>query len=232
VAIALSFLALGMTGIINSLWASNLILFCVALLLVCNYVLRFPKKWTSTLRVTGLYIGLFLGSYGAIALISTIPELLSHPQYISSIPQFLFQWPIALAYSRYREGRAFIFPIYSYGLQPSYLLLIPVIPELIIPGILLTGWQKSTGWFIRWLRQPLHFQKFFFVKARSVIMVLGLLLVLAGIIYQRIQAGIGSLDTAIIAIQTIGQGAILPGWIIILLLRQKWFQSLEMRCFG
>ncbi|MBE9228129.1 alpha/beta fold hydrolase [Phormidium sp. LEGE 05292] len=229
IAIALTFLALGNTGIIDSLWASNLILFSLGLLLVCNYVLRFPQKWTTTLRVTGLYIALFLGTYGAIALISTVPELLSHPQYITSIPQFLLQWPIALFYSRYRELRAVTFPIYSYGLQPSYLLLIPLIPELIIPGIILTGAEKTISWIVCWVRQPLHFHKFFLVNTRSLIILLGLLPVLTAVIYHQIHSKILSSDTAIVAIQTVGQGAILPGCIIILLLRQKWFQNLESR---
>ncbi|XWK88147.1 MAG: alpha/beta fold hydrolase [Phormidium sp.] len=228
--IALTPLALGITGIIDSLWASNLILFSLALLLICNYVLRFPKKWTATLKITGLYLALFLGTYGAIALISTLPELLFHPQYITSIPQFLWQFPIGLFYSRYRELRAILFPIYTYGLQPSYLLIIPLISELIIPGIILTGGEKTISFIVRWVRQPWHFHKFFFVNLRSIILLLGLLPVLAAIIYHQIQSGVVSPDTAIIAIQTVGQGAILPGAIVILLLRQQWFQKLESRC--
>jgi dienelactone hydrolase len=231
IAIALLVLTLGMTGIINSLWASNAILFCEALLLVCNYVLRFPKKWIIVGRIVGLYSVLFMVVYTLITLFFSRAEILINPQYINSIPPFMLTAPIALAYSIYRPLRAILFPIYSYGLQPSYLLLIPLLPELIKPGIILTVLEQTLVRLIRWLRQPLHGKGFFFMSYRSLGLLGGLILVLVAILYQQIQVGLLSLDAAGIAVKVVTRGALLPGFIIILLLRQKWFQRWESRCF-
>lgn len=228
-AIALTSLGLGVRGWLSSLWASNLILFCYFLLLLSNYVRLTPNKFSSALRLVFLYSALFLVSYALIAVGGTAGELITHPLYWLSLPQFLFQWPIILIYSRYVELRAALFPIYSFGLQPSYLLAIGVLPELLKPGIFLRGFESIAVCIVRWLRQPLIVSKSQ-ISRRSFSLLLLLIMILVALLYQRAKVGVLGGEMTVIAIEVVSKVLLMPGVLIVLLLRCQWFQQLEKRC--
>ncbi|GET43530.1 hypothetical protein MiSe_83550 [Microseira wollei NIES-4236] len=227
VAIALTCFSLGIAGLIDSLWASNFILFCLALLLASNYILPYPEKFTPALRVFGLYYALFALSYTAITLIFRCGELLTHPQYWLGIPQFLLQTPIFLTYNFYLGLRAILFPLYTQGLQPGYLLFIPVLLELIKPGIILTSLERVAVRVVAWVRQPLTFNSTK-ISPGSIALLSGLMLVLIAVIVWRVRTGLLTQSTTVVAVRLVAQLIMLPA----LLLRSSGFRWLENQCLG
>ncbi|MEB3180239.1 MAG: alpha/beta fold hydrolase [Nostocaceae cyanobacterium] len=227
VAIALTCFGLSTIGLINSLWATNFILLCLALLFTSNYILSSRIKVNSAVRVVGLYYALFAFSYTVVTFLSRWGELLTHPQYWLGIPQFLLQTPIFLKYNFYLGLRAILFPVYSQGLQPGYLLLIPVVLELIKPGIILTSVERVAVGVVAWVRQPLTFNATE-ISPRSIALLSGGLLILIAVIVWRVQTGVLTQSTIIIAVQLLAQLIILPA----LLLRSSGFRWLENQCLS
>ena len=227
VAIALTCFGLSTIGLINSLWACNFILLCLALLFTSNYILSSPRKFTPAVRVVGLYYALFAFSYTVVTLLSRWSELLTHPQYWLGIPQFLLQTPIFLTYNFYLGLRAILFPVYSLGLQPSYLLLILFLVDLIKPGIILTSVERVAVGVVAWVRQPLTFNSTE-ISPRSIALLSGGLLILIAVIVWRVQTGVLTQSTIIIVVQLLAQLIILPA----LLLRSSGFRWIENQCLS
>ncbi|MCU0517049.1 MAG: alpha/beta fold hydrolase, partial [Oscillatoria sp. Prado101] len=92
VALASAIWGLGSTGAGPSRGASTVLLFCLALLLVTNYALRYPEKFAPAVRVFGLYSIVCLEIFALPALLCGTGSILAHPAYIAGLPQFLLQW--------------------------------------------------------------------------------------------------------------------------------------------
>lgn len=227
VALALICFSFSTAGLIDSLWASNSILFCLALLLTSNYILLEPKKFTPALRLFGLYYALFTLSYTAITLLFRVSELFTHPQYGLGIPQFFLQTPIFLTYNCYLGFRTILFSVYSQGLQPTYLFFIPVLLEFIKTGIVLNSLERVAIRVIAWLRQPLTFNSTEF-SGRSIVLLLGLVFVLIAVLFWQIRTGLLTQVTVVVAVRLLAKLIVLPAFV----LRSSGFQWLENQCLG
>lgn len=221
--------SLGSSGLGPSRSASNVLIFCYGILVFTNYALLDPLKWLPVLRILGLYSVLLLEPFVLPALISGLPEIFQQPVYLINLPIFLLQWPIFFIYN-YTTVLKFIFtPIYTLNLEPSALFFLLLFVELIWPGITLTGLERIAVWLVKWLRQPIHFSGFGNLSKRTLGLLSFLGFIFIGVIYQRIQDGLLELaaGNGSLAILLLFQMVILPLGIIIVILRSKWFQSLE-----
>jgi hypothetical protein len=226
IAIAAIILCLGMTQIIPAKTSINLILLTAVILPVSTYAVRYPQKLTKFFRMTMLYIGVILIAYSIVAVISRFSELVTHPTYLFGLPQFILQIPVGMIYSRTQEFTTSIFPSYSNSLVPSWQLTLLFLPELVYPSLLLGFGTRSLGWLIKWLRQPLKLS-WSRPSNRSLQLVGGLCLVLTLVLIQQARMGVVSLEYAIVAVRLLFHMALLPAFLIIIMMRSAQFQKLE-----
>lgn len=83
----------------------------------------------------------------------------------------------------------------------------------------------------RWVRQPLQIQWRTGFSRRSGLLLGGLVVLLMGILYQQAQAGAFSVDYVGSAAKLLGQMVLLPGLLIVGVMRSPWLQNLERRCW-
>ncbi len=224
---------LGASRLMPTEAVSNVMLFCLFLQLCSNYARRYPEKVIPGVRVASLYSLLFLGAVVLPALLLGIREIMLKPAYIAYIPQFLLQWGFFLFYNYAQAVKLAFFSAYTFALNPSWLFLLLVLLELILPGVTLTVIEGSGRWLVRWVRSPfrLGVGKFYRQEAG----VLAGLLILLGIIFYRRSAD-GFLSVAmgmgILALKLFGLLALLPLLVILFSLRSPWFRRLESWLVG
>ncbi|HEY9618167.1 MAG TPA: alpha/beta hydrolase [Microcoleaceae cyanobacterium] len=228
---------LSTTGMIPVFLVSHLWILGFVVLLVGNYTLWVCQQpaidnprltLAQTLRSFGLYVGLALAALVGVSLVVHIGELLTHPAYWLGLPQACLHMPLSMLFSTYFGLRAELFVTYSVAVQPNYWLWgLLVLPEIILPGIVLSRCQKISQWAIHWLRQPLTIDWQQVGSQRSLLLVPVLLLVLAGMLWQRSQMGLLSGQSLIVSIQVVGQLFLLPLLGFTLVVRSQAFQRLE-----
>ncbi|MBL1179441.1 alpha/beta hydrolase [Pantanalinema sp. GBBB05] len=216
---------------------SHLWMFGFVVLLVGNYTLWICEQptidnphlvLTQTLRSFGLYTGLALSALVLVNVVMQIGELLTHPVYLLGLPQAFLHMPLSMLYSTYFGMRTELFTTYSAAVQPNYWLWgLLVLPEILLPGIFLSRFQKISQWAIHWLRQPLTINWQQVGSQRSLLLVPVLLLVLAGMLWQRAQMGLLSGQSLIVSIQVVGQLFLLPLLGFMLVVRSQVFQRFE-----
>ncbi len=224
---------LGASRLMPTEAVSNVMLFCLFLQLCSNYARRYPEKFIPGVRVASLYSLLFLGAVVLPALLLGIREIMLKPAYIAYIPQFLLQWGFFLFYNYAQAVKLALFSAYTFALNPSWLFLLLVLLELILPGVTLTVIEGSGRWLVRWLRSPfrLGFGKFYRQEAG---VLAGLLILLGIILYRRSADGFLSvaMGMGILALKLFGLLALLPLLVILFSLRSLWFRRLESWLVG
>lgn len=231
-------LILGQHSVIPSPLASSLLVFGMVALPVVNDSGRSPQNFPTVLAMGGLYGGVAIAAYAVVTILGAGWELLTHPVAWLGLPQFLIHLPMGMGYSTFQAVRAVLFPLYTLGLRPGFLVAL-ILPELVLPGITLALIARGGKWLLPWLRQPLklvplkppeptapptHSQ-----TGKQLVLLGGLGIVFLAVVYQRAQAGIVSLETALNAFRVVGQFALFPALLIVLTVRSPWFQQWENR---
>jgi pimeloyl-ACP methyl ester carboxylesterase len=226
IAIVVILIYLGANGSISSRTATSIILLCAVLLPVATYAVKVPQAIASFFRAFGLYIGAFLVAYAFESVVIRSGDLLARPSYLLGLPQFIVYLPIALIYSRVQEFSAAMFPVYSYGLVPSWQLALLFLPELVFPSLFLSFGTRGGSWLVRWLRQPLrlNWQK----PNGKTLTVLGVaVLLLVALVAYQASLGLVSLTYALLAFRVLLQLFLIPAFLFIIILRSRQFQRLE-----
>ena len=224
------FWGLGASRVISTVAVSNVMLFCLFLLLCSNYARRYPEKVIPEVRVASLYALLFLGAVLLPALLLGIREILLTPAHLAYIPQFLVQWVFLFFYNYAQAFKLALFPAYTFTLTPSWLFLLLVLLELILPGVILTVIERSGKWLVRWLRSPFRLGLGQY-KRQEVGILAGLLILLVILVYRRTADGFLSvaMSMGILAFKLFGLLTLLPLLVIVFTLRSPWFRRLEYR---
>ncbi len=224
-------LALGMVGQFPPQLTTDGVLLAAIVLPITHFAIAQPAQLTPWFRLVGLYVVIIVWAYTVVLVVLRLPELMAQPGLILGLPQFMLQLPISLMYSRMQEVRALLFPIHSYGVMPSWGLLLLFLPDLVKPGIVVQGSVNAAIWAARWLRQPLQIQWRTGFSRRSGLLLGGLVVLLIGILYQQAQAGAFSVDYVGSAVKLLVQMVLLPGLLIVGVMRSPWLQNLERRCW-
>lgn len=217
--------------LISPAWASNILLFNLALQLLVNYALRCQINLLARCRLTALYTILLLCAFALPGLINGSNQLIVSPSYILQVPQFLLQWSVFLIYNTFLGTKTNFFVAYSFQVVPSYLFLGLVGLEVIFPGIVLFAGEKATKFTIKWCRQPWQIRGVGNLSGRSLAILGVLVLVLLAILYQRVQSGllVEVVNRGWQAIQLFLQLVLVPALLMIFAVRSPVFQNIEKR---
>lgn len=220
---------MAINGLATTKGASNMLVFCYVLQLCSNSALRRPDKLTSIVRVSCLYVLLFVGAFLLPTLLCGINEILSTPNYIMGLPQFLLAWPLFLFYYCTIIVKQILIPAYTLELQVSWLFVLLVVIELISPGLTLITVERVVVMLGKWWSRPFVFTGVAGVSWKQVSL-LGLsFLVLAGVWYQRLEDGLllVAMSQGMLALQMLGLFLFLPIGIIVVTVRSSWFKRWE-----
>ncbi|GGA16218.1 alpha/beta hydrolase [Okeania sp. KiyG1] len=209
--------------------ASNMLIFCYVLQLCSNYALRRSDKLTSVLRVVCLYVLLLIVAFLLPTLLCGVTEILTTPNYLVSLPQFLLQWPFFAFYNYTIAAKLILIPTYTLELQVSWLFILLVLLELMSSGITLLIVEQILVGSVKWLRRPFVFTGVSNISQKQIGLLGLLLLVFLGVLYQRVSDGLLVLvmSKGILALQMLGLFLFLPIGIIVVTVRSSWFQNLE-----
>ena len=225
---------MAVTGVAPTIGASNMLLFCYVLQLCSNYALRRPQKFTSIFRVVCLYILLLFGAFLLPTLLCGINEILSTPNYLVNLPQFLLQWPFFVIYNYTITVKLMLIPAYTLKLQVSWLFVLLIVLELMSPGITLITVERVLVGGVKWLRRPFAFTGVGDVSGKQVALLGLLVLVLVGVLYQRVADGLllVVMSQGMLALRMAGLFLFLPVAVIVFTSRSSWFQRLESWLFA
>ncbi len=229
VGINLLLLLLEMMGAIPSRSAATLMLLSAGCLPISTFAHQHRDRLTPTLCLTGLYLVVIVIAYASVLILLRVPELLTHPAYGLSIPNFIISLPITLLYSRVYEWRSVFFSSYSQTLMPTGWLGLLFLPELICPGCLINRGSILATFIVQWLRQPftLHWTK---PSGRSLQLIGGLTVVLIVVIAYQFQSGLVSWDAIQSTTRIVLPLMILPMSLIVVMVRSPVLKRLEQRC--
>ncbi len=217
-------------GSFPGLWASDGMMFLLLFVPLFNIGRAQPGRLICWLRLTLLYVALVTASVGAIALLRAAPEIALQPQYLGQFPLFLLRWPVMLSYLIYQSLRGALFSAYSFAFQVSLLFWLPLVLELVRPGIVLGSLAAGLGKAIAWLRQPLQIRFDPKMPKSMVALLVGLVGLLVVVLGWRGQQGMLSGEMLRLGGEVIGQLVLFPAIVAIALLRQPWFRRWEQRC--
>ena len=220
---------LALTGLGPTRGASNMLIFSYVLQLCSNYALRYPEKGTKALRVASLYSILILVAFILPALICGSTEIWINPSYLIDLPKFLLQWPFFTIYNYSQVVKLVLIPAYTLELQISWLFILLVGLELILPGSTLSRIEQLLVWAIRWLRHPIRFSGIGRISRKDALLLAVLALILVIILSQRLADGllVVAASKGMLALQMLGLFLLLPIIVIICGLRSRSFQRLE-----
>ncbi len=115
---------MAINGLAPTRGASNLLVFCYVLQLLCsNYALRRADKFAAIVRVVCLYILLFIRAFLLPTLLCGINEILSTPNYLMGLPQFMLLWSFFVFYNYCTIVKLILIPAYTLELQMSWLFV-------------------------------------------------------------------------------------------------------------
>ncbi|NES05653.1 MAG: hypothetical protein F6K22_24295 [Okeania sp. SIO2F4] len=80
---------MAINGLAPTRGASNMLVFCYFLQVCRNYALRRSDKFAVIVQVFCLYVLLFIGGFLLPTLLCGVNEILSTPNYLMGLPQFL-----------------------------------------------------------------------------------------------------------------------------------------------
>ncbi|QIZ73284.1 alpha/beta hydrolase [Oxynema aestuarii] len=211
--------------------AGNMVGFGYMLLLTSNYAIARNRAIARCFGVPLLYLGLLAIAFIAPALMNGLPQAFANPDYLLALPLFLIQWPLFWLYNGLLKVKLLFFPIYSFGLQPSWLLVLLVTIELLWPGITLTKFEKCASWAIALMRRPLTFTGMGRWNRRQGAIVLGLSVVLMLAVYWRLSDGLLAIAAGqlYVTVYLVGQMLFLPLSILAIAVRSRPFQAMEGR---
>ncbi|WP_199246571.1 hypothetical protein [[Phormidium] sp. ETS-05] len=209
--------------------ASNMLIFAWCLQLVSNYALRYPFQIAAFMRVAVLYSCLGLGAFLLPPLICGTGEIMSHPVYLTHLPQFVLQWPLFTIYNLVQKLKLDLLPAHTLALQPSFFLVFVVWLELIWPGVTLTGVQVLLGRALGWLRRDWKLTGMGKISRRQLGLLGLLLLGLGAVIYQRIADGLLAVvaTNGLMVLQMVGLMVFLPLGVIVVCCRSPWWRRSE-----
>ncbi len=224
---------MAINGLAPTRGASNMLVFCYVLQLCSNYALRRHDKFTAIVRVVCLYILLFIGAFLLPTLLCGVNEILSTPNYLMGLPQFLLLWPFFLFYNCSAIVKLILIPAYTVKLQVSWLFVCLVFLELILPGVTLTTVERFLVVSGKWLSRPFVFTGVGNVSWKQVALLGFLLLALFGVWYQRVADGLlgVAMSKGMLVLQMLGLFLFLPLGIIVVTVRSSWFQHLRSWLF-
>ncbi|MGD1717679.1 alpha/beta hydrolase [Dapis sp. BLCC M172] len=224
---------MAINGLAPTRGASNMLVFCYVLQLCSNYALRHPDKFTAIVRVVCLYILLFIGAFLLPTLLCGVNEILSTPNYLIGLPQFLLLWPFFLFYYCSVTIKLILIPAYTLELQVSWLFVCLVFLELILPGVTLTKVEQFLVVSDKWLSRPFVLTGVGNVSSKQVGLLGFLLLALIGVWSQRVADGLlgVAMSKGMLALQMLGLFLFLPLAIIVVTVRSSWFQRLRSWLF-
>lgn len=208
-----------------------MLVFCYVLQVCSNYALRRPEKFAAIVRVVCLYVLLFIGAFLLPTLLCGVNEILSTPNYLMGLPQFLLLWPFFLFYNYSATVKLILIPAYTIKLQVSWLFVCLVFLELILPGVTLTTVEKFLVVSEKWLSRPFVFTGVGNVSRKQVGLLRFLLLASIGVWYQRVADGLlgVAMSKEMFVLKMLGLFLFLPFGIIVVTIRSSWFQRL--RCW-
>ncbi len=221
--------AMGANNLSPMRGSGNMLIFAGCLQLVSNYALRHPFQVAAVVRVALLYSCLCLGAFFLPVLICGAGEIMSHPVYLTHLPQFLLQWPLFTIYNLVQKLKLELLPAHTLELEPSFLLVFVVWLELIWPGVTLTGLQVVVGRVLGWLRRDWKLTGMGKISQKQLGLITLLLVVLAGAIYQRVTDGLLGVVAAngLMVLQMVGLMVFLPLGIIVVCCRSSWWRRWE-----
>ena len=224
---------MAINGLAPTRGASNMLVFCYVLQLCSNYALRRPDKFAAIVRVFCLYVLLFMGAFLLPTLLCGVNEILSTPNYLMGLPQFLLLWPFFLFYNCSAIVKLILIPAYTVKLQVSWLFVFLVFLELILPGVTLTTVERFLVVSGKWLSRPFVFTGVGNVSWKQVALLGFLLLALFGVWYQRVADGLlgVAISKGMLVLQMLGLFLFLPLGIIVVTVRSSWFQHLRSWLF-
>jgi len=223
-------LSLARTGILPDCNAASLILLAAAALPIAHFALRFPHRLWPLLLISGLYSLVILVAYTLVAIGLRFSELLHHPAYWLGIPQLIAQIPGALLYSRWSELKAAVFSSYSQALMPNFGLVLLFLPEVIRPGLVLNWGVTLAAAAAQWFRQPWEI-RWVRPSRRSLQLLSSLTLVLILLLIYQAQLGFITWEAARTSFMVLLQLLLLPGLLIVAMVRSPLLQQLEQRCW-
>lgn len=187
------------------------------------------EKLGSIVRVSCLYVLLFVCAFLLPTLLSGVNEVLSTPNYLMGLPQFLVSWPLFLFYYSTIIVKQILIPAYTLELQVSWLFVLLVLVELISPGVTLLIVERVFVMVRKWLSGPFVLTGVGNVSRKQFGLLGLLVLVLVGVWYQRVEDGLllVAMSQGILALQMLGLFVILPLGMVIVIIRSSWFQCLE-----
>lgn len=205
------------------------ILLCFYLMQLCtNYTILHPKRVSKAVGIATLYNILFLIAFLLPGLLIGAREIIHNPAHLFRLPQFLLQWPIFLVFNYTIFFKNLFFQAYTLKIQLSWLAWLLIGLELIKPGITLTWIAKIGVRSVKGLRSPLALTKLGKLNAKNSSLLAGLVVLLTVILHQQSVYLERVWSTGIAGLQVFGLLLFLPISIIIIILRSRWFQTLEI----
>lgn len=180
-----------------------------------------------------LYVLLFIGAFLLPTLLCGVKEILSTPNYLMGLPQFLLLWPFFIFYNYCTTVKLILIPAYTLELEVSWLFVCLVFLELILPGVTLTTVERFLVVGEKWLSRPFVFTGVGNVSWKQVGLLGFLLLAAIGVWYQRVADGLlgVAMSKGMLALQMLGLFLFLPLGIIVVTVRSSWFQRLRSWLF-
>ena len=190
-------LILGNYSIIQPFLASSVIIFLLYLLIFSNFYT--PKTHKQVMK---LFLLIFIGvaCVDIVNIINVAWEYVNNPYNIAYIPIYLAQTWVNYIPLSFLTLRPHLFNEYTSSLMPSWILMLPIILELIRPGIILKTIMPIGNKITAICTAKNIFKKektddnYKPDKKRMIMMLSVLLIILTALIFQRMSAGFISMD--------------------------------------
>jgi alpha/beta superfamily hydrolase len=170
---------------------------------------------------TTIYLAFILSIFAHSAVSGS---LLGVPDAIAGFLHLVLNFPFGFAYNLFHISSSFLSSILGFSLAA---ILVAI--EAVKPGIILVKCESLGSIVIQFIRQPLDFHGLSNSKQNPqlVIVILILIGVLGGILWHQQRSGLLTWDTFKFTINLLGLFIILPGCLVIAIVRSSWFQRLE-----
>lgn len=214
--------------------ARNNLLLCLFLQLGSNYVLSQPRQFLAIVRAIVLYGLLILVAFFLPAIACGATELFNTPMAWFRLPQFFVQWSIFTIYNYTQFLQQFLFPLFTFQLQVSWVFASLVALEIFFPSIVLNSLERVITAGIAWLRRPFRLSGVGRISKRAIALISVLLVIFGTVIARRLSDGLLAIaltDSALM-LRQLGLLLALPLAFAILVVRSRWFQRLERIWIG
>jgi hypothetical protein len=181
-----------------------------------------------------LYGLLILVAFFLPAIACGATELFNTPMAWFRLPQFFVQWSIFTIYNYTQFLQQFLFPLFTFQLQVSWVFASLVALEIFFPSIVLNSLGRVITAGIAWLRRPFRLSGVGRISKRAIALISVLLVIFGTVIARRLSDGLLAIaltDSALM-LRQLGLLLALPLAFAILVVRSRWFQRLERIWIG